>query len=204
MQFDKTMKILVSWLVISLFVGVVLVMAQEEPPPPPPTGGNQQPAVGGPGGFGGRGGFDPSRFQTRMLEMSTTNVKLSAEEAKVIMPKIEALMNYRFSSMQEIQPLRQDLRDLMESGKASDKAIKQVLDKMKAKAAEIKKKTDELENNLRAVLTIQQEAQLTMNNVFSSGMGFGGGRGMGGPGGFGGGRGNRGGNNGGGGRGQNN
>lgn len=195
MKFDKTTKVLVSWLVISLFIGVVLAIAQEEPPPPPPSG-NQQPGFSA--GPGSRGGFDPSRFQTRMLEMSTTNVKLTAEEAKVIMPKIEALYNYRFSSMQEIRPLRQDLQDLMESGKASDKAVKQVLDKIKTKAAELKKKSDELENSLKSVLTIQQEAQLTLNGVITNGvtgMGFGGGRMMGGPGGFGGRGGNRGGGN---------
>jgi Spy/CpxP family protein refolding chaperone len=185
MKFNQALKVLVSCLVISLFVGVVLVMAQEQPPPPPGGGRN----------------FDPAQMQARMLERSTTNLKLTAEESKVIMPKIEALMNYRFSSMQELQPLRQDLRDLVDSGKATDKAIKQVLDKFKAKATEIKKKTEDMENGLKAVLTVQQEAQLTLNGIITNGVagGFGGGRGMGGPGGFGGGRGGRGGNNGGGG-----
>ncbi|MCX7918049.1 MAG: hypothetical protein N3A72_00285 [bacterium] len=178
MKCNRTIKVLTSVLVVSLFIGVVLVMAQEPPPPPSET---QRP---------GPGGFDPAQFQARMIERSTTNVKLTADEAKVIMPKIEALISYRFSSMQELQPLRQDLRDLLESGKASDKAIKQALDRLKAKAAEIKKKTEELETNLKSVLTIQQEAQLTLNGVITQGLGMGG-MGFGGArGGFGG-RGNR-------------
>jgi Spy/CpxP family protein refolding chaperone len=180
MKFTRALKVLTSFLVISLFAAVVLVVAQEQP-------GNARP-----------GGFDPAQMQARALERSTTNVKLTAEESKVIIPKIEVLINYRFSSMQELQPLRQDLRDLVDSGKATDKTIKLQLDKIKSKAAEIKKKTDDMENGLKAVLTVQQEAQLTLNGVITNGvggMGFGGGRG-----GFGGGRGGGGA----GGRGQNN
>lgn len=175
MTFEKTRRILVCLLVMSILAIVVVFAQQENQPPPPP----QRP---GPGG-----GFNPEQMQARMLERSTTNLKLTAEETKVIMPKIQAIISYRTSMMQELQPLRTDLQDLMSSGKASDKAIKQQLDKIKTKAAEIKKKTDAMENDLKAVLTVQQEAQLTLNGVITNGMamGFGGGRGPG----FGGGRG---------------
>ena len=150
----------------------------------------------GRGGFG-RGNFDPAQMQERMLERTTTDLKMTNQEAKIIVPKIRAILIYRFSSGQDLQPLYQDLADLVNAEKPNEKAILQQLNKIKAKESEIKKKSEAMEEELKKILSVEQEAQLTLRRVVNSSTGFFGGGFGGGRGGFGGRGGGRGGNNGG-------
>ena len=152
-----------------------------------------------------RGNIDPTQMVQMMVDRATTNLGLTADEAQVIIPKIEKILKLRISSSQDIQPLQDDMMTLLNDSKTGDRAIKVQLDKLKAKAADIKKATDAAEKELKDVVTIRQEAQLTMSGILSNGMGMmfgrglgGGGRGgAGGPGGGGGGRGGAGGGGGG-------
>lgn len=147
----------------------------------------------GGGRAGGRGNFDPAQMQERMLDRATTDLNLSEAEAKIIVPKIQKVLAARFANGDDRRTLRDGLRDLLQDPKSSDKAIKQQLDKIKAAEAAVKKTTDAAEADLKSVLTVRQEAQLTEAGLIN---------GIGGFGGFGGGRGGRGGP-GGGGRGGN-
>ncbi len=148
----------------------------------------------GGGRGGGRGNFDPAQMQARILDRATTDLGLSNAEAKIIVPKIEKVLSSRFSSFEDMRTLRDGLRDLLQDPKSSDKAVKQQLEKIKALNAQLKKTSEAAEADLKSVLSVRQEAQLTEAGIINGGAG-------GGFGGFGGGRGGRGGPGGGGGRG---
>lgn len=107
-----------------------------------------------------------------LLTRATSNLKLTTEEAQVIIPKILAILSYQLSASQELQPLRDNLREILYSGKASEITIRQQLDKIKTKTAEIKKKLQTMDLELITVLTFQQEARLTLNGVIYNGIGF--------------------------------
>jgi hypothetical protein len=149
---------------------------------------------GGGGGRGGRGGggggnFDPAQMQARILDRATTDLGLKPEEATIIVPKIEKVLSSRFSSFDDMRTLRDGLRDLLQDPKSSDKAVKQQLDKIKALNAQLKKSSEAAEADLKAVLSVRQEAQLTEAGIINGGAGgggFGGRGGRGGPGGGGG------------------
>ena len=163
-------------------------------------------AAGNRGNRGNRpnngGGFQmmsPERLQEMIMSRATSQMKLDADEAKVIVPKIVAILTLRFSSMQELNPVREELRTAVES--SNQKQVKIKIDQLKAKSAALKKKMDAAEKDLESVITIEQQGQLILAGILTDGssmggMGFGG---PGGPGRMGGGNrgpgGNRGGNN---------
>ena len=122
----------------------------------------------------GRRNFDPARMQEFMLDRATTDLGLKADEAKVIVPKIQNIIKLRVSTMEEMRPLVDDLRSLLDSQKPSNRAIKQQLDKIKAKANDIKKRMDTAETDLKSVLTVKQEAELMLRGIVTNGVGIGG------------------------------
>lgn len=149
------------------------------------------------GGNGGGGNFDPAAMQERQLDRATTNLGLSDAEAKVIVPKIQRLLSARFANLGDMTTLRNGLNDLVQDKKSSDSAVKKQLDKYKSKVNATKKSLEDAEADLKSVLSVKQEAELTLLGIINSaGGGFGGG-------GFGGGRGGNRGGGGGGGRGGN-
>lgn len=143
-------------------------------------------------------GFNPEQMQERMIGRVTTDLKLTSDEARVVVPKIKKLMQIRFSSRQELMPLSEKLTEALKADKPSTKQIKPILSEIKAKLQKIKTDTEVAEKDLKAVISIEQEARLTLAGILNEGAGMGGrggfgGRGPGGNrGGFGGPGGNRG------------
>jgi Spy/CpxP family protein refolding chaperone len=169
--------VLASTLLAVLVSFSCLAAAQEMGrPPEPPDGGGQR------GSTQNRPMFDRSRMNEWMLSRATSQMTLTANEAKVIVPKIKKIMDLRFSSMEELRPYQEKLQTSLEAKPVNDKAVKQNLDLLISKAKEIKKKTEAAEEDLKAVLSVRQEAQLVMSGIITegvSGMGMMGGMGRG-------------------------
>ena len=148
----------------------------------------------------GRRQFDPAEMMKRRVERIMEQLKLSDDEATVLKPEIEGLLQTRTKQSSEMRTLISDLQKAID---AKDNAqMKEKLELVKAKRKGHKAQAEKLEKELVELLTLKQEAQLTIAGIVNSdgsGLfgGFGGqGRrgqrgGQGRPGGRGGMRGNR-------------
>ncbi len=125
----------------------------------------------------GRGQFNPAQMAERQTQRAIEDLNLSAEEAAVLVPRIKAIAQHRLQQRQALRPLTQALRTSVDG---EDKAeIKSALDALKAQQNEQKTKAEALEKELVELLTLRQEAQLTIAGVVNSdgSGGFGGRRG---------------------------
>ena len=172
-----------------LVVGLVLtsaysISAQEDTSPERSRGQRQRWQRG----EGGRRQFDPAQMIERQTQRAVEQLALSSEEAAVLEPRIKAIVQNWIQRRQEMQPLMQALRTAIDGG--GEAQIKSALEALKAKQKEHKAKSDALQKDLVELLTLPQEAQLTVAGIVNSDGGFGGG--FGGSGGrFGGGGGGR-------------
>jgi hypothetical protein len=170
--------LLVFMLVISLaFATVHIISAQQR-------GGVRQ---GGGRQFQGRQ-MDPEAMLERMLGRIMDQLELSADESAVLKPMIEGILRERTKRNTEMQQLRDDLQKAIDA-KSADQ-MKAKLAGIKAKRKEHKTKSEAMEKKLLELLSVEQEAKLTILGVVNgdgSGMRFGGFGGRG-PGGMGGGR----------------
>jgi hypothetical protein len=121
--------------------------------------------------------FDPAQMRARMLEHATEGLNLSEEEATVIKPKIESLLQARFDQGSEVRELTTGLREAVDS-KDSDQIVAK-LTALKKKLKENRAKLEKMENDLIDLLTPEQEAQLTLSGTVNGGGGLGGGFGGG-------------------------
>ena len=129
----------------------------------------------------GRRQFNPEAMMKRRLERVMEQLKLSEEETSVLKPKIEGSMQTRTKQSTEMRTLTSDLRKALDA--KDDAQIKAKLDAVKAKRKEHKAQAEKLEKELVELLTVTQEAQLTISGIVNSdgsGAFFGGfgGRGM--------------------------
>ena len=143
----------------------------------------------GPGGE--RPQFDPAEMVERMIDRSIEPLNLSAEETAVLKPKIKAIFQTRMEQGQQMREVIQSLRTAIDT--KDEAQIKAKLAAVKAKRQEQKAKVEAMEKDLIELLTLNQEAQLTVSGVVNSDGGGGGFGGFGG-GGFGGRQGRPGGN----------
>jgi len=170
---------LIFVLVVGLSISTLsIVLAQQDTGSAPPAdqqnpqGQRQRPPQ-----------MDPEAMISQMLTRTMEQLKLSDEETTVIKPKIEAIMRARMAQSQERRTLVSSLREAI-NAKNTDQ-IKTKLTEIKAKREENKKKNEELEKELTDLLTLDQEALLTVSGIVN-GDGAGGFGGFGGPGGPGG------------------
>ena len=125
----------------------------------------------------GRGQFNIAEMVERQTQRAIEDLNLSDEEAAVLVPRIKAIAQHRLQQRQTLRPLTQALRTSVDG---EDKAeIKSALDALKAQQSEQKTKAEALEKELVELLTVRQEAQLTIAGVVNSdgSGGFGGRRG---------------------------
>ena len=125
----------------------------------------------------GRGQFNPAQMAERQTQRAIENLNLSDEEAAVLVPRIKAIAQHRLQQRQTLRPLTQALRTAVDG---EDKAeIKSALDALKAQQNAQQTKAEALEEELVELLTLRQEAQLTIAGVVNSdgSGGFGGRRG---------------------------
>jgi len=172
----KILKRFNHTLVFALIIGLLLlsvhiISAQQNTR----QGRQQQGARQGRQQQGARQGrqFDPAQMMARMLERTMEGLNLSEEEATVIKPKIEGLMQARFDQSSEVRELTTGLQEAVDA-KDSDQIVAK-LTALKKKLKENKDKLEKMENELIELLTPEQEARLTLSGTVNSGGGIGGG-----------------------------
>ena len=157
-----------------LVIGLVLssayfISAQEDTRP---DRSNLQQQERGQRGERGRRQFDPAQMAERQTQRAIEDLNLSDEEAAVLVPRIKAVAQHRLQQRQELRPFAQALRTSVDSG--DNKQIKAALKTFKAQQAAQKEKAETLEKELVELLTLRQEAQLTVAGVVNNDSGFGG------------------------------
>ena len=123
-------------------------------------------------GEGRRGQFDPAQMAERQTQRAIEGLNLSDEEATILVPKIKTIAQHRLQQRQELRPFTQALRTSVDSG--DNTQIKTALKSFKAHQAAQKEKTEALEKDLVELLTVRQEAQLTIAGIVNNDSGFGG------------------------------
>jgi len=147
-------------LVVGLLLTVAHIMSAQQQGGRPGPADQQQ-----------RRQFDPEEMMNRMMERIMEQLNLSEEETAVLKPMIEGILRTRFEQNREMQELIDALQEAIDA-KDNDQ-IKSKLDEVKAKRKEHKAKTEALEKELVELLTLGQEAQLTVSGVVNSdGSGF--------------------------------
>ena len=121
---------------------------------------------------GRRGQFNLEEMVERRTQRAIEELNLSEDEKTVLIPRIKAITEHQFGQRQELRPLVEALRTAVDS--KDNAQIKSALDALKAKQAEQKTKSDSLENGLVELLTLRQEAQLTVAGIVNNSGGFGG------------------------------
>ena len=121
--------------------------------------------------------MDPAQMMERILERTMEPLNLSEEEGAVLQPMIKGLLQKR---MDQGIKRREAVNALREAINAKDaEKVKVKLTEIKAMRKKHREESDKLEKELTELLTLVQEAQLTVSgaiNADGSGMQFGGGR----------------------------
>lgn len=124
-----------------------------------------------PGQREGRRQFDPEAMMKQRVDRIVQQLNLSEEESTILKPKIEGILQTRTQQSTEMRTLIRDLRGTIDSN--NDTQIKAKLDAVKAKRKEHKAQAEKLEKELVELLTVTQEAQLTIAGIANSdGFGF--------------------------------
>ena len=118
----------------------------------------------------GRGQFNPAQMAERQTQRAIENLDLSDEETAVLVPRIKAIAQHRLQQRQELRPFTQALRTSVDSG--DSKQIKAALKTFKTQQAAQKEKAEALEKELVELLTVRQEAQLTIAGIVNNDGGF--------------------------------
>jgi hypothetical protein len=121
---------------------------------------------------------DPAQTLNQMMERALGQLNLSETEAAVIKPKMQLVLQSRIDQSTEMRELTRTLRDVIDA--KNSELIKSKLAVLKAKRKEQKAKAEALEAELIELLSVEQEAQLTILGVVNSDSAeFRGGRGQG-------------------------
>ena len=120
----------------------------------------------------GRGQFDPAQMAERQTQRAIEGLNLSDEEAAVLVPRIKAIAQHRLQQRQALRPFTQALRTAVDG--EDNAQIKAALKSFKAQQAAQKTTAKTLETELVELLTVRQEAQLTIAGIVNNDSGFGG------------------------------
>ena len=159
-------------LVAILIIGLVLssayfISAQEDTRP---DRSSRQRQEYGERGERGRRQLDPAQMVERQTQRAVENLNLSDEETAVLVPRIRAIAQHRLQQRQELRPFAQTLRTSVDAGDRAQ--IKAALKSFKAHQAAQKEKAEALEKDLVDLLTVRQEAQLTIAGIVNNDSGF--------------------------------
>ncbi len=122
---------------------------------------DRQPQMQGPGPQ-----MTPEQMMERRMQQIIERLKLSNEETAVLKPKIEALMNLRMEQGREMRELISNLQKAIDAKDTNQ--MKASLNAIKAKREEQRKKLENAESEITELLTIEQEANLTILGVINS------------------------------------
>ena len=161
-------------LTLIFIVGFVLtsayyISAQEDTRPDRSNRGEQ-----GRGNRGGeqRGQFNLEEMVERQTQRAIEELNLSEDEKTVLVPRIKAITEHQIGRRRDLRPLVEALRTAVDSG--DNAKIKSALDALKAKQSQQKTKSDSLQAGVVELLTVRQEAQLTIAGIVNNSGGFGG------------------------------
>ena len=159
-------------LVAIFMIGFVLssayfISAQEDTRP---DRSSRQQRERGERGERGRSQFNIAEMVERQTERAIENLNLSDEETTILVPKVKAIAQHRLQQRQELRPFTQALRTSVDGGDSAQ--IKAALKSFKAQQAAQKKKAEALEKDLVELLTVRQEAQLTIAGIVNNDSGF--------------------------------
>ena len=166
----KLNRPLIAILVIGFVLSSAYLISAQEDTRPDRSDLQQQRR--GERGEGRRGQFDPAQMVERQTQRAIEDLNLSEEEATILVPKVKAIAQHRLQQRQELRPFTQALRTSVDDGDSSQ--IKAALKSFKAYQAAQKEKADALEKDLVELLTVRQEAQLTIAGIVNNDSGFGG------------------------------
>ena len=161
-------------LVAILIIGLVLssayfISAQEDTRP---DRSSRQQQERGERGERGRGQFDPAQMAERQTQRAIEGLNLSDEEAAVLVPRIKAIAQHRLQRRQELRPFTGALRTAVDG--EDNAQIKAALKSFKAQQTAQKTTAKALETELVELLTVRQEARLTIAGIVNNDSGFGG------------------------------
>ena len=166
----KLNRLLVALFVIGLVLSSAYFISAQEDTRPDRSSRQQQERRQR--GERGRGQFDPAQMAERQTQRAIENLNLSDEETAVLVPRIKAIAQHRLQQRQELRPFAQTLRTSVDAG--DNTQIKAALKSFKAHQAAQKEKAEALEKELVELLTVRQEAQLTIAGIVNNDSGFGG------------------------------
>ena len=166
----KSNRLLIAIFVIGfILTSAYFISAQEDTRP---DRSNLQQRERGERGESRRGQFDSAQMAERQTQRAIEGLNLSDEEATILVPKIKAIAQHRLQQRQELRPFTQTLRTSVDGG--DNTQIKAALKSFKAQQAAQKEKAEALEKELVELLTLRQEAHLTIAGIVNSDGGFGG------------------------------
>ena len=166
----KLNRLLVAILIIGLVLSsAYFISAQEDTRP---DRSSRQQRERGERGERGRGQFNIAEMVERQTQRAIENLNLSDEETAILVPRIKAIAQHRLQQRQESRPLTQALRTAVDGGDSTQ--IKDALKTFKAQQSTQKEKAKTLEKDLVELLTVRQEAQLTIAGIVNNDSGFGG------------------------------
>lgn len=154
------------------FTGAHYISAQEDTRPDRSSRGDLS---RGDRGGGRRGQFNLEEMVERQTQRAIEALNLSEDEKTILVPRIKAIAELQVGRRRELRPLMEALRTAVDSG--NNAQIKSALESLKSKQSEQKAKSASLEDDLVELLTLRQEAQLTIAGIVNNSGGF---RGFGG------------------------
>jgi hypothetical protein len=110
--------------------------------------------------------IDPEAIIQRRVERAMQDLNLSEEESAVLKPMIEGIMRTRTEQSREMRTLIDELGKAIEA--KDDAQIQSKLEQVKTKRKENRVNIETLEQKLIELLTLKQEAQLTVSGVVNS------------------------------------
>jgi hypothetical protein len=110
--------------------------------------------------------MDTAETLNQMMERVLGQLKLSETEATVIKPKIQVVMQLRIDQSGEIRELTRALREAIDT--KNSELTKSKLAELKTKRKEYKAKIEALETELIELLSVEQEAELTILGVVNN------------------------------------
>lgn len=156
-KLNRILIIAIVSVISMMAVNMILAQEEEQPPQPPqpPQQRQQQ-----------RQQFDPQQMMERRMQQIIGQLKLSEDETAVLKPMIQNLMNMRMEQSRELRTLLDNLRKAINTKDESQ--IKTALDAVKSKREAQKSSIEKAEKELIELLTVVQEANLTIMGVVNS------------------------------------
>jgi signal recognition particle GTPase len=157
---------------------------------PADSGSSDRGGRGDRGNRGPGGGFDPAQFRQRMEDRIKEQLGANDDEWKVIQPKLDKVVELRFSSMRSgfssfrgrsgdnggsssnsdrqrsaVEQAQKDLQETLDNKDASPDQIKAKLTALRDAREKAKQELASAQKDLKEVLTQRQEAMLVNMNM---------------------------------------